>query len=202
MRRSSKPVDASIGTLRDMQSKIAAKAAAGRAEERAASLAAENLAAAQAKIDMIKSRAPDRGEPAGEDAAPAAAARARAQANQSSAHANQTSQLNKRIADLEAELAASKKINELRIKVYIVKFLTEILIFLAMMVWQDADSPPPSSMKRLRRNSPKSETSPVSESGIQARDDLTLLTRSNQHNIMHALQPAVVQETIARFGMD
>ena len=47
-------------------------------------LAAENLAAAQAETDMMKSR----------------------------------------IAKLEAELAASKKINELRTKVYIVKFLT------------------------------------------------------------------------------
>ena len=36
---------------------------------------------------------------------------------------------------------------------------------------------------------------------IQAGDDLTLLTRSNQHgSIMHALQPEVVQEIIARFA--
>ena len=99
----------------------------------------------------MESRAPYGGDPAGKDAAPAAAARASARANQSRTQANQTSQLNKRIVDLEAELAASKKINDFRTKVYVVKFLTafcDFLVFLAMMVWQDADSPPPSGVKR------------------------------------------------------
>ena len=190
MGNSSQPVAAFTGTL---QSKGPGKAASGRAAERAAAEnLAENLAAAQAETDMMESRAPDGGELAGEDAAPAAAAQARAQANQ-------TSQLNKKIAELEAELAARKKINELRTKVYVVKFLTafcEILIFLAMMVWQDADSQPPSGVKR-HRSAPKSDTYPVRARGIQAGYDLNIgppviKTEPQTHGgIMHALQPEV-----------
>ena len=77
-------------------------------------------------------------------------------------------------------MAVSKKTNELLAKVYIVKFLIavcEILIFLPMMVWQDADSPPPSGVN-LSRSAPKPDTSRVCGRGIQTGDDLTLLTRT------------------------
>ena len=71
-----------------------------------------------------------------------------------------------------------------------------------MMVWQDADSPPPSGVK-CHRSAPKSDSPAVRESGIQAGGDLKLLSSSlsNQYGgIMHALQPEVVQKIIARFG--
>ena len=72
-------------------------------------------------------------------------------------------------------------------------YFVKILIFLTMMVWQDADSFSPSGVKR-RRSAPKSDTSPVRARGIQAGDDLTLLTMSNQHGgIMHALQPGAAK---------
>ena len=73
-------------------------------------------------------------------------------------------------------------------------FMFQILIFLAVMVWQDTALATLSSKKRSISNAKTSHT-PTRE--IRAGDNLMLLARPNKDGgIVHAIQPQIVPEII------